>query len=54
MYSKGPFRFTPNTSTFRLNNYNWNKEANVLFLEGPAGVGFAKGETINMTDSLFA
>ena len=42
-YSKGPFIFVKNTKIFRINPYNWNKEANILFIEGPAGVGFSKG-----------
>lgn len=32
LYSKGPFIFTENTDTFRINPYNWNKQANVLFI----------------------
>ncbi len=43
LYSKGEFTFTRNTSNFRLNPHNWNKMANVLFIEGPAGVGFSLG-----------
>jgi carboxypeptidase C (cathepsin A) len=40
--------------TFRINPQNWNKQANVLFIEGPAGVGFAtdkSGVKRNITDS---
>lgn len=53
LYSKGPFIFAPYTQDFRLNPNNWNKEANVLFIEGPAGVGFStdkSGVKRNLTD----
>lgn len=43
LYSKGEFTFTRNTSNFRHNPYNWNREANVLYIEGPAGTGFSFG-----------
>lgn len=43
LYSKGEFTFTRNTTNFRLNPHNWNKMANVLFIEGPTGVGFTVG-----------
>jgi serine carboxypeptidase-like clade 1 len=45
LYSKGPFIFTPNTTSFAVNQHNWNKKANVLFIEGPTGVGYS-----NVTD----
>ncbi|KAI4343558.1 hypothetical protein L6164_010893 [Bauhinia variegata] len=47
----GPFR--PNGEVLIKNEYSWNREANMLYLETPVGVGFsyAKGgssfETIN-------
>lgn len=43
LYSKGEFTFTRNTTNFRHNQHNWNKEANVLYIEGNAGVGFSIG-----------
>lgn len=50
LYSKGEFVFTRNTANFRHNSYNWNKVANVLYLEGPAGTGFSYGTSDNITD----
>jgi carboxypeptidase C (cathepsin A) len=43
LYSKGEFVFTRNTGNFRYNSNNWNKEANILYIEGPAGTGFSYG-----------
>jgi carboxypeptidase C (cathepsin A) len=51
LYSKGEFVFTRNTIDFRRNDYNWNKQANVLYLEGPAGTGFSYGQEDNITDN---
>ncbi|KAI4336381.1 hypothetical protein L6164_014915 [Bauhinia variegata] len=41
----GPFR--PNGEVLIYNEYSWNREANMLYLETPAGVGFsyAKGSS---------
>ncbi|KAM3921342.1 lysosomal protective protein-like isoform 2-T2 [Leptodactylus fuscus] len=37
----GPFLVLPDGSTLKTNQYSWNKIANVLYLESPAGVGFS-------------
>lgn len=44
LYSNGPFVFVKNSTEFRFNPYNWNKNANLLFIEGPAGVGFSTSD----------
>jgi serine carboxypeptidase-like clade 2 len=49
-YSKGPFIFVKNTKSFRENPYKWNKQANLLFIEGPAGVGFSTGKDSSYED----
>ncbi|KAG4929768.1 hypothetical protein AAZX31_17G071100 [Glycine max] len=41
----GPFRINKTGSSLYLNKYAWNKEASILFLESPAGVGFSYTNT---------
>ncbi|XP_073306292.1 serine carboxypeptidase-like 28 [Primulina huaijiensis] len=37
----GPFRVRRNGQSLYLSQHAWNKEANLLFLDSPAGVGFS-------------
>lgn len=46
--------FVKGTKNFRVNPFNWNKEANVLFIEGPGEVGFSKGADKQYTDDAVA
>ncbi|CAL9176972.1 unnamed protein product [Musa hybrid cultivar] len=42
----GPFRISRTCSSLYLNQFSWNRaEANLLFLESPAGVGFSYTNT---------
>ncbi|ONM55530.1 Serine carboxypeptidase-like 40 [Zea mays] len=45
MIEIGPFRITSDNKTLSRNENAWNSEANVLFLESPAGVGFSYSNT---------
>ncbi|XP_042517449.1 serine carboxypeptidase-like 26 isoform X3 [Macadamia integrifolia] len=41
----GPFRVKRNGVGLEFNKYAWNKEANLLFVESPVGVGFSYTNT---------
>ncbi|XP_059453841.1 serine carboxypeptidase 24-like [Corylus avellana] len=41
----GPFRINRTGASLYLSKYAWNTEANILFLESPAGVGFSYTNT---------
>ena len=37
----GPYALEDGDATFRRNDYAWNQEANMFYLESPAGVGYS-------------
>ncbi|GAU31478.1 hypothetical protein TSUD_386420 [Trifolium subterraneum] len=41
----GPFLVDTDGKGIKFNNFSWNKEANMLFLESPIGVGFSYSNT---------
>lgn len=47
----GPFTIQPDGVTLAYNDNSWNKFANVLYLESPAGVGFSYSPDGNVTTS---
>ncbi|KAJ0502138.1 putative carboxypeptidase D [Helianthus annuus] len=48
----GPFIVNTDGKGLHLNPYSWNREANMLFLESPVGVGFSYSNTANDYDNL--
>ncbi|MFS8119725.1 MAG: S10 family serine carboxypeptidase-like protein, partial [Microcoleus sp.] len=37
----GPYALEDGATQFVVNDYSWNNEANMFYLESPAGVGFS-------------
>jgi serine carboxypeptidase-like clade 2 len=47
IYENGPFVFPDGSSSLSWNDYAWNQNVNVLYLESPAGVGFSYSSNLN-------
>lgn len=45
----GPFHVNDDGNTLYINKYSWNKIANMLYLESPAGVGYSYSDSGNYT-----
>ncbi|KAI4296665.1 hypothetical protein L6164_036606 [Bauhinia variegata] len=48
----GPFLVDTDGNGLKFNNFSWNREANMLFLESPVGVGFSYSNTTSDYDNL--
>ncbi|TVU41278.1 hypothetical protein EJB05_14781, partial [Eragrostis curvula] len=48
----GPLRVASQGAALEFNQYAWNKEANLLFLDSPAGVGFSYTNTSSDLNNL--
>nr|XP_043611432.1 serine carboxypeptidase-like 31 [Erigeron canadensis] len=48
----GPFLVRTDGKDLQLNPYSWSREANMLFLESPVGVGFSYSNKTNDYDNL--
>lgn len=49
----GPFSFKENSTELYLNPYSWNRNASVLYIESPGGVGYSTGP-VNSSDASVA
>lgn len=47
MYYFFPLQVNDDGATLYLNKFSWNKVANVLYLESPAGVGYSYSDDKN-------
>ncbi|EKM75505.1 hypothetical protein AGABI1DRAFT_109384 [Agaricus bisporus var. burnettii JB137-S8] len=45
LQENGPCRITNDSSSVTHNEFGWNNEANMIFIDQPAGVGFSHGDT---------
>ena len=49
----GPWSMPAGGTTFEKNPYSWNKMANVLYIEQPAGVGYSYCDPAHKTECVF-
>jgi len=47
LHEHGPYQIQPDGKSIKLNPYSWNKIANVLYIEAPAGVGYSYSDDGN-------
>jgi carboxypeptidase C (cathepsin A) len=51
MQENGPISYDDDTNEITMNDQSWNQNANVLYIESPAGVGYSlagtKADTIH-------
>lgn len=47
----GPYVIEDGTTTFHYNDYSWNMEANMLYIESPGGVGFSTCSGLDCTQN---
>ena len=51
LQENGPYVMEDGQSNFHRNEYSWNLNANVLYIESPAGVGFSYCNSTEADDS---
>lgn len=49
--ANGPLKIDEATKTCKHNDYSWNHQANLLYIEAPAGVGFSEGDLYDQTNN---
>lgn len=47
----GPYQMMSGTNYWQINNWSWNREANMLYIEAPAGVGYSYCTDLNACNS---
>lgn len=47
-YENGPYHFMDDKKTLYSNDYSWNSNANLLYVDQPVGTGFSKGSVVSL------